>query len=380
MSDNNTADKQTADKIIGLGGAAMADGVEAAVIEVLRSGWPGPGPLADRFEGAFADYCGGVHPVAVNSCTAALHLAVRLLDLEPGAEVITTPVTFVGANEVILYEGLTPVFADIEPDTGNICVQAIERCVTARTGALMVMHYSGYPCDLDAVYALAARYDLPVIEDCAHAAGASYKSRRIGSHAGLQAFSFQATKNLSAIDGGLLFTRSAEEAERARCLRWMGIDSSTYTRTRHPASSNVYSVRELGYRYAMSDLNAAIALAQLPHLDEGNAIRASIAARYSDAFSSTPAVRTLARANDRASSHHLYAILCERRDELAAALRARGIVTGTHYPGNHRYPIFNSADVPEADRFSAQVLTLPMHPGLGESEVNRVIDAVIDLA
>lgn len=301
----------------------MGAGVEAAVIEVLRSGWPGPGPLADRFEAAFAEYCAGSHAVALNSCTAALHLAVRLLDLEPGSEVITTPVTFVATNQVILYEGLTPVFADVEPATGNVCAKSIRRLITQRTGALMIMHYSGYPCDLDAIYQLAEEHRLPVVEDCAHATGASYRGQRIGSHHTLQAFSFQATKNLCAIDGGLLFTRSEEEAARARSLRWMGIDSSTFSRTAQLGGSNVYDVRDLGYRYAMSDLNAAIALAQLPHLDAGNARRAAIAARYTRAFAACGAVKTLARAADRVSSNHLYAILCEQRNQLAKALRAR---------------------------------------------------------
>lgn len=367
-------------RTINLGGAFMSTGVEEAIIAVLRSGWPGPGPLADRFESAFADYCGGAHPVALNSCTAALHIAVRLLGLTPGSEVITTPITFVATNQVILYERLVPVFADVEPGTGNVCVQSMESKITERTGALMVMHYGGYSCDLDAVYALAECHGLQVIEDCAHAAGSSYKGRRIGSHNSLQAFSFQATKNLSAVDGGLLFTRSREEAERARRLRWMGIDSSTHSRTTQFTSPNLYSVSELGYRYAMSDINAAIALAQLPHLDAGNARRAAIAARYTKAFSSLESIRLLDHANDRISSHHLFAILSTHRDELAAALRTRDIVTGTHYPRNDRYSIFQTADLPEAERFTNQVLTLPMHLGLTDADVERVTGAVIELA
>ena len=370
----------TSCKTINLGGAYMSKGVEEAVIEVLRSGWPGPGAHADQFEVAFSKYCGGTYPVAVNSGTAALHIAVRLLDLPPGSEIITTPITFVATNQVILYEGLVPVFADIEPDTGNVCTKSMESLITARTGALMVMHYGGYSCDLDTIYALADHYGLPVIEDCAHATGARYKGRHIGSHTGLQAFSFQATKNLSAVDGGLLFTRSAAEAERARRLRWMGIDSSTHARSQQPAGSNSYAISELGYRYAMSDLNAAIALAQLPHLDNGNAMRASIAARYTAAFQSLDAVSTLQRCNDRVSSNHLYAILSNRRDELAAALRERGIVTGMHYPRNDCYPVFTTTDLPNADRFAKQVLTLPIHLALDDADVDHVIEAVIELA
>ncbi|MEZ5504360.1 MAG: DegT/DnrJ/EryC1/StrS family aminotransferase [Halioglobus sp.] len=362
---------------INLGGAHMSEEVEAAVLEVLRSGWPGPGPLADSFETAFADYCGGNHPVALNSCTAALHIAIRLLNLKPGTEVITTPITFVATNQVILYEQLVPVFADVEPTTGNINVDSIENRITDRTGAIMVVHYGGYPCDLDAVYTLADQHNLQVIEDCAHAAGASYKGRRIGSHAGLQAFSFQATKNLSAIDGGLLFARSDNEVMRARRLRWMGIDSSTHIRTTQLGGSNLYGVSEVGYRYAMSDLNAAIALAQLPHLDEGNRFRAAVAARYDAAFSSLDSIHLLEHQQDRVSSHHLYAILSDRRDELAAALRSRNIVTGTHYPRNDLYAIFTTHELPGAEYFSNRVITLPIHLGLGDTDIDRVIEAVL---
>jgi dTDP-4-amino-4,6-dideoxygalactose transaminase len=156
----------------------------------------------------------------------------------------------------------------------------------------------------------------------------------------------------------------------------MGIDSSTLSRTSQQGGSNVYSVAELGYRYAMSDLNAAIALAQLPHLDDGNARRAAIAARYTEAFSASTLIRTLAHSPDRHSSHHLYAILHERRDHLAAALRAHGIVTGTHYPRNDIYSLFNTAKLPEAERFASQVITLPIHLGLSDADVDRVIETV----
>lgn len=365
---------------IDLGGAHMHAGVAEAVIEVLQSGWPGPGPRAERFERAFAEYCGGKFPVVVNSGTAALHLAVRLLGLDVGSEVITTPNTFVATNQVLLYEGLVPVFADIEANTGNVCVKSMAGLVNSNTGALMVVHYAGYPCDLDAVYKLAALHDLQVVEDCAHAVGASYRNRKIGSHSGLQAFSFQSTKNLSAVDGGMLFTRNAEEAIKAKRMRWMGISSPTHERTQNGIAENSYTVEELGHRYAMSDLNAAIALVQLDHVDEGNTRRGDIAARYTSAFSSLSSVTTLHRSDDRVCSHHLYPILSIRRDELAVALRARNIVTGKHYPLNTHFGIFTAATLPQAEQFSSRVLTLPIHLGLTDSDVDRVIEAIIELA
>jgi len=367
---------------IDLGGAHVPEGVIAAIAEVLESGWLGQGPRVEEFEHAFALYCGGEHPVAVNCGTSALHLAVRLLNLEPGSEIITTPNTFIATNQVILYEGMVPVFADIEPHTGNASVASMEESITSRTRALMLTHYAGYPVDLDAAYALAHKHGLQVIEDCAHAAGASYRGRRIGSSPNsLQAFSFQATKNLSAVDGGLLFTRSEEEAQRARRLRWMGIDSSTHERTASTTIANAYTVQESGFRYAMSDLNAAIALVQLPQLDIGNARRAQIAERYANAFQSLQAIETLQYEEQRRSSFHLFPVLCNDRDILAARLREKGIVTGVHYARNDHYPIFDRPGVsplelPNTQSYAKRVITLPMHLGLSDEDVDRVIEAV----
>ena len=365
---------------IPLGAAYMSDKVVQAVAEVLQSGWPGPGPRAEAFEQAFARYCDGAFPVAVSSCTAALHLSLRLLELAPGTEVITTPITFVATNKVLLYEGLVPVFADVDVATGHICLDSMRAKISDKTGALLVMHYAGQPCDLDPIYALAAEFALPVIEDCAHAAGASYDGHRIGSHPGFQAFSFQSTKNVSAVDGGLLFVRSEKEMLRARRLRWMGIDSSTYERTGVGVLNNDYEVAEEGYRYAMSDLNAAIALVNLEELDAANARRAAVAARYSEAFVDLEGIDLLKALPRAQSSYHLFPVLSRNRDGLSAALRQRGIVTGRHYRRNDAYPVFTSAHLPGADYFSNHVLTLPMHPALTDTQVDRVIAAVCDHA
>lgn len=365
-------------KRIDLGGAHIPEEAIEAAVAVLRSGWPGPGPVADQFEQAFSEYIGVDHAVAVSSGSAALQIAIRLLNLERGREVITTANTFVATNEMILHEGLVPVFADIDPRTGNIDPHSIAGHVTDRTGAIMIVHYGGYPCDLDAIYAIADRHGLQVVEDCAHAAGASYNNRKIGSHAGLQAFSFQATKNLSAVDGGLLFARSKEEAGRAQRLRWMGIDSSTYSRTTGNSVANAYVVEELGYRSAMSDLNAAIALVQLEALDAGNSMRRSIAIRYDAAFSAMPGIQILQHETGRESSHHLYGILCEHRGQLAEELRLKAIITGNHYQRNDLYPIFESGNLPSAQLFSDKILTLPIHLGLSDSDVTRVIESVTD--
>jgi perosamine synthetase len=278
-----------------------------AVSEVLRSGWLGLGSKTQAFEKAFASYVGAPYGVGVNSGTSALHLGLHLLNLSPGSEVITTPLTFVSTNHVILYEGCQPVFADIQPDTGNLDADSVSERITERTGAIMLMHYGGYPCDLDEFYTLARDRGIPIIEDCAHACGATYKGKRIGSHGDIHAFSFNAVKNLPMGDGGALTVRSEEHAARLRRLRWLGIDRDTFQRTEPQVYQWEYDVTEVGFKYQMNDIQAAIGLTQLRHLDEDNARRAEIAAQYRERLANVPGVRMLQYKDNRTSSFHLLA-------------------------------------------------------------------------
>jgi perosamine synthetase len=187
-----------------------------SVVEVLRSGWLGLGPRTEAFERNFADYIGVPYCAGLNSCTAALHLGLSLLDLKPGSEVITTALTFISTNHAILYNGLKPVFADVQPETGNLDVKSVSQMISEKTGAIMLMHYGGYPCDLDDFYDLSRKYNIPIIEDCAHACGATYKGKRIGSHGNIHAFSFHAVKNLTAGDGGALTVKSEKHYLRLK--------------------------------------------------------------------------------------------------------------------------------------------------------------------
>lgn len=351
--------------------------IEAAV-EVLRSGWPGPGAVTERFEEELAERLGPVHVVATGSATAALRIAVALLDLPAGTEVVTTPNTFVATNHVLLHAGLTPVFADVERETGNVAVESIADRITDATGAIMVVHYAGYPVDLDAIHALADDHDLPVIQDCAHALGATYRGAPIGSsHGDACAFSFQATKNLAAVDGGALVLPDGDVARRARRLRWMGIDASTYERHTADGYRWAYDVDEVGFRATMSDLNGALARVGLVELDEGNERRAAIAARYRAGLASTPGVRPTRHEPDRTSAHYLFPVLvAQGRDDLLRQLGAFGIGASVHYTSNDRYPVYKPAYLPNAHWFSDHVLSLPMHPGLSDADVDRVIEAV----
>jgi perosamine synthetase len=352
------------------------DAIES-VAETLRSGWLGTGPRTREFEDTFATYVGAAHCVGVNSGTAALQIALRLLDLAPGSEVVTTALTFVASNQIVVQEGMRPVFADIDPATGNLDPVSVGERLTERTGALLLVHYGGYPCDLDELYALARESGLPVIEDCAHACGAVYRGRQVGSHGDLHAFSFHAVKNLPIGDGGALTLRSGAAAERARRLRWFGISAETYERT-DKAYRWDYGVTELGLKCPMNDVAAALALGQLPYVDPDNRRRAEIAAQYRAGLEAVAGIELLRTEADRTSSHHLFCVLAERRDALVDKLTESGIDVGVHYRPSYDYSMFRSEPLPNVESFWRRAISLPMHVGLTDEDVDEVITAVRD--
>jgi perosamine synthetase len=349
----------------------------AAAAEVLRSGWPGPGPMVERFEHEFAAYVGAPHAVAVSSGTAALHLALILLGLEPGDEVISSPITFVGANEVILHQRGTVVFADVHPHTGNLDVASVADHLGPRTRAVMATHLGGTPVDLAELYELADRAGVAVIEDAAHACGSTYRGVRIGGHAGMQAFSFQSTKNLTTVDGGMLCLGSADHAARARRLRWMGINQDTWSRDRHRSYRWAYRVDELGHKYAMNDLNASIGLAHLAHLEADNDRRRAIAARYREGLRAVAGVEVIEPTDDRTSATYISPVLVDGRDDVVEQLALLGIGSGVHFQRNDCHSVFGGLrDLPGAEAYWTRTLTLPMHLELTDADVDRVIDAL----
>jgi perosamine synthetase len=346
-----------------------------AAVAVLESGWLGQGARVSEFEAAFGGYVGATNCIAVATGTAAIHMALHVLDLEPGTEVITTPQTWVSTHYAIQYVGCVPVLADIDPATGNIDPQEIERRITDRTGAIVVVHYCGYPCDLDEILAIAGKHGLPVVEDAAHAVGAKYKGRKIGSGATLQCFSFGPIKNLPMVHGGAITSSDGTHFARFRALRSMGLARSSHERLRSAASSYRpdFELAESGYRYELPDLHAAIGLAQLPHVAEENAARKRVADAYRDGFADAPGIRALDYSDDRTSAYHMYPILAEDRDAVAEELHRREINVGVHYPLN---TLLAHDDVPRAREFASQTLTLPIHPWLTDDEVAAVIDGV----
>jgi perosamine synthetase len=351
----------------------------SAVTEVLKSGWWGLGPKTKEFEDAFAQYVGASHAVGLNSATAALHLALKVADVE-GAEVITTPMTFVSTNHAIVHNKAIPVFADIEEDTLNIDVRDIARKITRRTRAIMVVHYGGHPCDVDAIHALARERGIKVIEDAAHACGAQYCGKRIGSLSFATCFSFHAVKNLAMGEGGAIATSDEAIDRRLRKLRWLGISKDTWSRAEDVSKySWYYNVEEFGFKCHLNDIPAAIGLVQLRKLDESNTRRRERAARYTAGLADLEWLKTpVERANVR-SAWHNYVVKVERgRDDLMRYLQEKGIATGMHYIPNHLYDIYAPfrCELPVAERVWQKMVTLPLFPDLSFDQVDYIVDAV----
>jgi len=347
----------------------------------LASGWVGSGPQTAEFERRFAEYSGVEHAVALNSASAALHLAMLFAEVE-GQEVLTTSMTFISSNHAILHGGGRPVFCDIEPDTLNIDPQEIEKKITPTTRAIMVVHYGGHPCDMDPVLELAREHGLWVIEDAAHGCGGLYKGRKLGSLGDMGCFSFQATKNLSTGDGGMLVTSDAAVATQARKFRWMGISRPTWERFQpgRPRRAWMYDVEEVGFKYEMNDLAATLGLVQLEKLEQSNAERRRLAERYRCAFAPVEGVEFMPCREYAQSSRYLAVLKVDAklRDELCEYLDQHGIDSNVHYYPNHLLPIYRpyTTRLPVTEAEWRRILSIPLYPGLREEEQDRVIECV----
>lgn len=351
-----------------------------AVAEVMRSGWLGLGAVTERFEKALAEYFGAAHVVCLNSGTAALHLALRLLDLQPDDEVIVPAITFVSTAHAVGYSGARPVFADVEKDTLCLSVDDVRRKITPRTRAIIPVHYGGHPCDLDGLREAIAGRNITMIEDAAHACGAVYHGRMIGGLSPLTCFSFHAVKNLTCGEGGAILTNEPAWDKQLRELRWLGISKDTYTRSVH---SRVYAwqyqVNKLGYKCHMHDISAAIGLVQLRRLEENNRKRRTVVERYNAAFRPHGWIETPPELEGMRSSWHIYHIKVPRRDRLIAHLKRRGIAPGVHYYPLHLHPYYakQRVECPVAEEIWKRVLSLPLFPDLTGEEITRVIEAVL---
>jgi len=353
-----------------------------AVTEVLRSGWTGLGPKTKKFENDFSKYVNSKYAVGMNSATSALHLAMKLINLKEGDEIITSPITFVSTNHAILYEKGVPVFADVQKDTINIDPEDIKRKITKKTKAIICVHFGGYPCDMDEIHKIARDYDLYVIEDCAHATGSSYKGQKIGSISSINCFSFHSVKNLSICDGGAITTNSELYNDRLKKLRWLGINKSTHDRTKEDGKEKSiiyswkYDVDEIGYKYHMNDIMASIGIEQLKYVEKDNDRRREIASIYNEGLRNIDGIELLNYKDDRITSRHLYVMKVDRRDKLIMHLKNNGIAPGVHYLRNDYYNMYDKTHLSNVDEIQDKIISLPLHLHLTNEEVEYVINTI----
>ena len=360
------------------------------VVDTLRSGWIAKGPRTLKFEKEFAEYLGAKHAIAVNSCTAALHVSLLTQNIGPGDGVITTPMTFASTASTILHCGAKPVFADIDYRTGCIDPEEIAKKITPHTKAIVPVHYSGQVCDLDRIYELADEHNLYVSEDAAHALWSRYKGRLIGNKLrGAASYSFYATKNLATGDGGMLVTDRDDIAERARILVGQGMSHNAWNRYAKGGSWK-YDIVEPGYKYNMFDIQAALGLVQLSRMEEMRTRRLAIAARYQEEFGKIDAVEPPFVPEFTTHCWHLYVLrvvpelLTIDRDQFIVELNERNVGTSVHFIPTHTMTAYQKlgwkeGDFPMAEKHFNRIISLPLYPTMTDEQVQYVIDAVRDI-
>jgi len=356
---------------------------EEAALEVIRSRWLTSGPKTARFEELFSEYLGGgVQSLALSSCTAALHLALLAAGVGPGDEVVVSALSFVACLNLVALTGATPVLADCVSLTDwNASPESIAARITPRTKAILVVHFAGYPCDMEAILALARPRGILVIEDVAHAVGADYRGAKCGTLADIGCFSFFSNKNLSTGEGGMLTTAREEIFQAVKLLRSHGMTSMTIER--HDGKAISYDVLRPGLNYRFDEIRAALGIAQLAKLDDSNLKRAGHAAYYRERLAGLPGVVLPWNypLGERSSSYHIFPILLPEktnRQALVEALRRDGVQTSIHYPAYQSFSCYRELrqEVPVADQISDRVLTLPLYTGMGPAELDTVCDAL----
>jgi perosamine synthetase len=344
--------------------------------QVLQSGWISEGVMVKRFESALSERLGLRNPVAVNSGTSALHLALALVGVGPGDEVILPAQTFVATGLVILMQRATPVFADIDPMTGNLAPASIAERISPRTKAVIPVHWAGYPCDMDEINELAARHGLAVVEDAAHALGATYKGRPVSSISRFTAFSFQAIKHLTTGDGGALCCLDEADARAAFSRRWFGIDRPNS----RPSilGEREYDIDALGYKYHMNDLAAAVGLGNLEDFPQRLARRQQIASHYRKHLENIPGLQLLRLDDDRTHAYWLFTVLVERREDFIRKLAGNGIPASVVHLRIDHNSVFGGlrGDLSGQEAFNQCQLAIPVHEGLSAEDTHRIITTI----
>lgn len=375
------------DNFLVFGSPLIEDEEIAEVVACLKSAWIGTGPRVARFEADFAAYKGAPQAVALNSCTAALHLSLLAADLKPGDEVITTPLTFCATVNAIIHAGATPVLADVDPATMNIDPKEIERRITSRTRAILPVHFAGRACDMDSIMGIAQRRDLKVIEDCAHAIETEYKGRKAGTFGDFGCFSFYSTKNIVTGEGGMVLAKRDQDIARLKVLGLHGMSKDAWKRFGDEGFKH-YQVVECGFKYNMMDLQAALGIHQLKRVENYWQRRAEIWHRYLDAFATLPVGVPSPVAAETRHAYHLFTLLIDKtraaisRDEFLDRMTAEGIGVGVHYLSLPEHPYYQQTfgwkpeDYANAMKIGRQTVSLPISAKLSDADVGDVIKAV----
>ncbi|BCS94670.1 spore coat polysaccharide biosynthesis protein SpsC [Desulfoluna limicola] len=357
------------------------------VVSCMQSAWLGTGPKVAKFEEDFRAYKKADHAVAVNSCTAALHLSILVTGIEPGDEVITTPLTFCATVNAIIHAGGTPVLADVDPLTMNIDPVEVEKKITPRTKAIIPVHFAGRPCRMDALCAIAHQNDLVLIEDCAHAIETEYHGRKAGTFGDLGCFSFYTTKNIVTGEGGMILSNKKEYADRLKILALHGMSSDAWQRFSDEGYKH-YMVTEPGFKYNMMDLQAAIGIHQLTRIDHYWQRRQEIWNAYNNLLRKLPVTTPPEPEPDTRHAYHLYPILIDEkkagisRDAFLSAMNNQNIGTGVHYLSLPEHPYYRKTfgwvpqDYPHAMRIGRQTVSLPLSAKLSNEDIEDVVIAI----
>jgi dTDP-4-amino-4,6-dideoxygalactose transaminase len=369
------------------GAPLIGDEEEHEILNSLRTGWLGTGPKVAQLEREFREYKGAPYAVAVNSCTAALHLSMLAAGIGPGDEVITTALTFCATVNTIIHAGATPVLVDVDPASLNIDPQQVAAKITSRTKAIVPVHFAGRACDMDALVAIAQRRALMIIEDCAHAVETTYKGKQAGTFGSFGCFSFYVTKNMTTGEGGMILTADERHADRVKILALHGMSKDAWQRFSDEGYKHYYVV-ECGYKYNMMDIQAAIGIHQLRRIQKNWERRQEIWAIYQREFADLPL--TLPAQPDEGTRHayHLYTVLIDpkrtnlTRDQFIADMTAENIGVGVHYQSIPIHPYYQERfgwrpeDYPDSLRIGQRTVSLPLSPKLTDRDVADVIRAV----
>ena len=356
------------------------------VVECLKSGWIGTGPRVNQFENAFRDYIGSKYAIALNSCTAALHLSMLVSGVSIGDEVITTPMTFAATANAILHTGAKPIFVDVEKDSMNIDPTLIEKVISPKTKAILPVHFAGRPCNMDHIMEIAQKNNLLVIEDAAHAVEAKYKGKKIGNIGNMTCFSFYVTKNLVTGEGGMITTNNEEWSKKIKIRALHGMTSDARMRYANESYKH-YQVIAPGFKYNMMDIQASLGIHQLKRLDKNFDRRKEIWNIYNKAFENLP-VTTPSEEKDTVHGRHLYTLLLDldnlkiSRDEFLGEIVRENIGVGVHFISLHLQPYFKETfglkkdDFPNSAFISERTVSIPFSAKLTEKDVQDVINAI----